>query len=198
MPKDIERRVFDMDRIETRDSDGDKPAKLIGHAAIFNKLSDDLGGFKERIAPGAFADSLGNDVRALFNHNPDLILGRTKAGTLALEEDKRGLRVEIDPPDTQVARDLMESVKRGDISQMSFGFFTLDDDFERKRDGTIIRTLKKVDLFDVSPVTFPAYPQTKIAMRSLETFLAGEPKPENVDLDMRARKLALMAHDLTD
>ena len=198
MNKDMERRVFDMDKIEARDADGDKPAKLIGHAAIFNKLSDDLGGFKERIAPGAFADSLGNDVRALFNHNPDLILGRTKAGTLALEEDKRGLRVEIDPPDTQVARDLMESVKRGDISQMSFGFFTLDDEFERKRDGTIIRTLKKVDLFDVSPVTFPAYPQTKIAMRSLETFLAGEPKPENVDLDMRTRKLALMAHDLTD
>ena len=198
MDKNMERRVFDIDKIEVRAADGDSPAKLIGHAAIFNKLSDDLGGFKERIAPGAFADSLGNDVRALFNHNPDLILGRTKAGTLALEEDKRGLRVEIDPPDTQVARDLMESVKRGDISQMSFGFFTLDDDFERKRDGTIIRTLKKVDLFDVSPVTFPAYPQTKIAMRSLGTFLAGEPKPENVDLDMRTRKLALMAHDLAD
>ena len=92
----------------------------------------------------------------------------------------------------------MESLKLGDILQMSFGVFTLDDEFVRKRDGTIIRTLKKVDLFDVSPVTFPAYPQTKIAMRSLETFLAGEPAPGNVDLDMRVRKLALMGHDLAD
>lgn len=161
----IERRIFTPGVIEIRKAD-DKPIGIVGHAAMFNALSEDFGGWREQIAPGAFARSIaeGADVRALWNHNPEHILGRTKSGTLRLEEDDSGLAIHIDPPDTQVGRDLMVSIGRGDVSQMSFGFRTVRDDWNF--DGPVaIRTLQDVDLFDVSPVTFPAYPQTDAALR---------------------------------
>ena len=169
---DVERRTL-IHGLEVRaDGDDDETRKIVGHAAVFDKLSENLGGFREKIAPGTFAEAIKNDdVRALFNHDPSIVLGRNKAGTLRMSEDKVGLRVEIDPPDTAFARDLLESIDRGDISQMSFGFRALDEDFERL-DGEIIRTLKRVSLFDVSPVTFPAFPDTdvSVAKRSLEAW----------------------------
>jgi hypothetical protein len=148
---------------------GEKEAKtLTGYAAVFNSLSGNLGGFREKITPGAFKRSLGAgaDVRALLNHDPNYVLGRTSAGTLQLEEDMRGLRVNIMPPETQWARDLVESISRGDINQMSFGFRVQQDSWEKYEDENI-RTLIDVDLVDVSPVTFPAYGETHIASRSL-------------------------------
>lgn len=149
--------------------DGQK--KIEGYAAVFNQWSEDLGGFRERIADGAFTNTLKTaDVRALWNHNADYPLGRVKAGTLSLSEDSRGLKFSIIPPDTQYARDLMTSIERGDVDQMSFGFWTIDDKWE-KLDGKWVRTLLEVELFDVSPVTYPAYPQTSAAVRSkLEEF----------------------------
>lgn len=140
---------------------------IVGYAAVFGQLSEDLGGFREQIAPGAFTKTLGADVRALFNHDPNIVLGRTKSKTLRLAEDQKGLKIEIDPPNTAQSRSIIEALTRGDISQMSFGFRTIDDKWENI-DGKIVRTLLNVELFDVSPVTFPAYPQTEAGLRSLD------------------------------
>ncbi|MFA5423831.1 MAG: HK97 family phage prohead protease [Phycisphaerae bacterium] len=154
---------------EIRLSDGDKP-KIVGYAAVFEKLSEllGIGDFREKIAKGAFAETIINDdIRALVDHDSSRILGRNKAGTLVLREDDTGLMSEIMPPDTTIGRDIVQSIKRGDITGMSFGFRTISDIWETI-DGIAIRTLRKVQLFDVSPVTFPAYPDTSVAVRSLE------------------------------
>ncbi|MFW6069664.1 MAG: HK97 family phage prohead protease [bacterium] len=141
--------------------------QIEGYAAIFNELSEDLGGFREFIRPGAFSATLERaDVRALWNHDSNYVLGRNKAGTLALEEDDKGLRVSIDPPETQWANDLRESIRRGDVDQMSFGFTTIEDRWERQ-DGENVRELVEVELWDVSPVTFPAYTGTSVSARAL-------------------------------
>jgi HK97 family phage prohead protease len=124
----------------------------------------------EVIAPDAFDEALaGNpDVRALFNHNADVVLGRTTAGTLRLATDKVGLTYECDPPDTQAARDLMVSMERKDITQSSFGFICMDAAWGFDEvNGLGIRTVKKAQLFDVSPVTFPAYTASTSGIRSL-------------------------------
>ncbi len=171
--KDLERRTFgaiEM-RVEHDIDDGGK-TRISGHAAVFDSLSEDLGGFRERVAPGAFAASLAeDDIRALFNHDPNLVLGRNRAGTLRLAEDEPGLAIGIDPPDTAAARDIVTMIKRGDVTQMSFGFRTISDEFQMV-DGEVVRTLKAVRLFDVSPVTFPAYPQTDVDARSFDAFKA--------------------------
>lgn len=160
----IERRAFPL--TEIRMVDEDTTPKITGYAAVFNELSKDLGGFREKIAPGAFSKTLQTaDVRALWNHDPNFVLGRNKSGTLSLREDERGLRIEITPPDTQWAKDLITSMKRGDIDQMSFGFRTVADEWETQGKENI-RTLKEVELFDVSIVTYPAYPQTTVQARS--------------------------------
>lgn len=137
--------------------------RLRGHAAVFNSLSEPMYGFREKIAPGAFAESIGkDDIRALWNHDTGHVLGRKSAGTLILTEDERGLAVDINPPNTTWAKDLLISIKRGDITQMSFGFRVLTDSWAMV-DGGEVRTLEKVQLFEVSPVTFPAYSATDIS-----------------------------------
>lgn len=166
--KPVLRRCFSLDslKIETREAES---KAIVGHAAVFNKLSVDLWGFREKIAPGAFSDAVKeDDVRALFNHNPDYILGRNKAGTLRMAEDDKGLAIEIDPPDTQVARDLMVSIGRGDITQMSFAFSLVMDEWDYTDRERPVRTLKKVKLYDVSPVTYPAYEDTDVELNALE------------------------------
>lgn len=162
----VERRVFPIR--ELRIAGDDKP-KITGYAAVFNELSEDLGGFFERIQQGAFSKTLKEaDVRALFNHDPNYVLGRTKSKTLELAEDDTGLRIEIDPPvEAQWAQDLIVSMKRGDVDQMSFGFRTIRDEWVTAGDQ-IVRTLLEVKLYDVSPVTFPAYPQTSAQVRALD------------------------------
>ena len=168
MERAIERRITANGNLRSIRKDG-KP-RLIGHAAVFDTLSEDFGGMWERIAPGAFTRTIKNDdIRALLNHDSNFVLGRNKSGTLRLHEDGQGLAVEVDLPDTQAARDLTVSTERGDISQMSFGFITRNQEWDESGD-VMIRTLKEVELFDVSPVTFPAYPTTDVAVRELREF----------------------------
>jgi HK97 family phage prohead protease len=155
-------------RVEPPDGGGGLPV-IEGHAALFDSLSQDLGGvfpFKEKIRAGAFKASIEkDDVRALWNHDANYVLGRNKAGTLELKETSKGLKVRIRPPDTQWARDLTESIKRGDVSQMSFGFICERESWSIDN-GQDVRTLEQVKLFDVSPVTFPAYLDTDVGVRS--------------------------------
>lgn len=151
---------------------------VIGHAAVFNTLSEDLGGFREMIKPGAFDEVLDNDVRAYFNHDPNYLLGRTSAGTLRLSVDDKGLRYELDVPDTTAGRDLKENMRVGNITQSSFAF-TIGrdgDTWERGENGKDMRVINKVDrLWDVSPVSIPAYPSANdLALAQRSNFLDKE------------------------
>jgi len=169
MRLELERRAFSTLELRTAapEVEGESHHHIVGHAAVFNSLSEMLWGFRETIAPGAFSDAIEkSDVRALLNHEPNFVLGRKKTGTLKLWEDERGLAIDIDPPETQWANDLLVSIGRGDIDQMSFGF-TVGEDRWEEVDGETRRTILRVDeLFDVSPVTFPAYPETDAALRA--------------------------------
>jgi HK97 family phage prohead protease len=150
--------------------DGESETKSIrGYAAVFDAMSQPLFGFREIIRKGAFKKTIKDgDIRALWNHDPNYVLGRKSARTLRLEEDDKGLLSRIFPPDTQWARDLMTSIERGDVSQMSFGFRTVKDNWlPPGDDGLPIRELLSCQLFDVSPVTYPAYPQTEVHVRAL-------------------------------
>jgi HK97 family phage prohead protease len=145
---------------------------LKGYAAVFNSLSEEIRGggrgFREVIMPGAFDRALkeGHDVRALLNHNPDIVLGRTKAKTLRLEVDDTGLLATITPPDTRTGQDVVASVERGDLSQMSFGFRVLADEW-RRQDGEPVREVRDLELLDVSIVAYPAYTETSVSTRAL-------------------------------
>ncbi|MFC6644145.1 HK97 family phage prohead protease [Granulicella cerasi] len=133
----------------------------------YNTESVDLGGFTEVIAPGAFAEALQptSDVLALRDHDAKLLMGRTKSGTLIFTDATDGLRYQVKLPNTTAANDLAESIERGDLDGTSFGFST-DEDKWINADGKVIRTLLKVNLFEVSPCSFPAYPDSGIALRS--------------------------------
>ncbi|MBQ7798291.1 MAG: HK97 family phage prohead protease [Clostridia bacterium] len=171
--QELERRsviVKELRVIEDVESPGKDPV-IEGYASVFDAWSQELGGdfpFMEKVVKGAFEDSIKeDDIRALFNHDPNYVLGRNMSGTLSLQEDEKGLYVRIVPPDTQWARDLLVSIKRGDINQMSFGFTVVLDNWTISSDGTDVRELLKVRLYDVSPVTFPAYTQTECSIRSM-------------------------------
>lgn len=187
-----ERRILPVSEMRIVRAD-DKLPKIIGYAAVFNKLSEDFYGWREKIAQGAFTNTIKtDDIRALVDHDSSKILGRNTAGTLMLEENTKGLKVTITPPDTNIGRDIVTSIERGDISGMSFGFKTITDEWNTK-DKEEIRTLKEVKLFDVSPVTFPAYPDTTIGTRSFEQ-RKEQNKPEGhkdrmkMQLDLEAAK----------
>lgn len=140
---------------------------LSGYAAVFNQRTSIVGVFDEEIAPGAFTDAVGrDDVRALFNHDPNHVLGRSTAGTLRLVEDATGLRYEIDPPDTQAGRDVAHLVARGDVQGSSFSFEVEADEWDRRATPPV-RRITRAKLYDVGPVTFPAYAQTTVSARSL-------------------------------
>lgn len=159
---DFEQRGGGEIRVETRGL-----ARILrGYAIVFDRLSEDLGGFLEKIAPSAVDRTLadGVDLRALAHHNPERVLGRLASGTLRVAKDARGLAVEIDPP--AAAADLVESVQRGDITGMSFGFRTYKDAWDFTTDPPT-RTVQDMLIREVSVVAFPAYPQTQIALRSM-------------------------------
>lgn len=165
--KNIEKRYLQATELRVADQTADELPNIVGYAAVFDVLSVPMWGFREKIAPGAFTKSLASvpDVRALVDHMSEKILGRTKSGTLALEENKKGLKATITPPDTTLGRDTVESIRRGDLGEMSFAFRTISDKVEIISEEEI-RTLLELDLVDVSVVTYPAYQQTSVAVRA--------------------------------
>lgn len=150
-------------KFETRE-DGGK-LYISGYFSVFNSEYEIFQGASERVDPGAFEETLSGDIRCLIDHETRLVLGRTKSGTLSLKVDSRGLwgEVEINPND-QDAMNLYERVKRGDVDQCSFGFDILDEEFEDLGDK-VRWTIKKVKLYEVSVVTFPAYEETGVSAR---------------------------------
>ncbi len=191
MRDELERRSWNTAELRAEPPEGGGLPVIVGRAAVFDALSEDLGGFRERVAQGAFAATIAeDDIRALINHSPDYVLGRNRAGTLKLAEDGEGLSVRITPPDTSYARDLAASIGRGDMSGMSFGFRTITDEWNIE-DGETVRTLKAVRLFDVSPVTFPAYPQTDVAVRALTAFREALKPPVSWRRNLGRRRLEL-------
>lgn len=158
----LEQRTIAISGLEVRAAD-DKPAVILGHAALFDTPSMFMG-FRETIAPGAFTDSLSGDIRALWQHDTARVLGRTRAGTLRLWEDDQGLAFELNPPDTSDGKDAVISIERGDVDQMSFGFNVPPggDSWAEDEDGIPLRQLRTVSLMEISPVTWAAYPQAGV------------------------------------
>lgn len=174
---ETERRTFEVDSLEVRALEGGAPM-ITGYAVVFNSLSEimtDLRGrkFRERIAPGTFDRVLAAapDIRSLWNHNADMPLARTRNNTLRVIKDLHGLRIEMQPPGTSWGTDAVVSIRRGDVTGMSFAFSVngqMGDVWERPgADGVALRTIVDADLYEVSPVTFPAYPATQVAVRSV-------------------------------
>lgn len=151
----------------------DGPGVLTGYAATYNRYSQNLGGFVEQVAPGAFAKSLGDRVAvvARYNHDDNYLLGTTEAGTLTLESDTTGLRYDVVLPDTTAGNDVGKLAKRGDLRYSSFAFRVLEDEWSVTDQGFPLRTLLNVQLVDVAPVNTPAYLDTSTGMRSLATHL---------------------------
>lgn len=163
-----EKRYIKFHDIETRSADDEMIVE--GYFAVFNENYQVWADATESIAPGAFTDALGGDIRALYNHNDDQILGRTSAGTLELREDEKGLwgRIQINPKDTE-AVNVYERIKRGDITGCSFGFEIESERTDILPDGGVHWTIERVNpLYEVSPCVFPAYEQTSIESRGRE------------------------------
>ncbi|WP_129543854.1 HK97 family phage prohead protease [Serratia sp. 1D1416] len=152
----------------------DQPTRIVGYGSVFNTRSEPLWGFREIIKPGAFDDVLNDDIRGLFNHDPNFILGRSTAGTLKVSVDERGLQYDIQAPDTQTIRDLvLAPMQRGDINQSSFAFRVArdGDHWYEDEEGVVIREIHKFSrLYDVSPVTYPAYQAADSTVRSMKAW----------------------------
>ena len=182
--------------LEIRAGTETEPAQISGYAIKFNTETKIGGYFRESIKPEAVADDIqSQDVRALWNHNSDFPIGRTKNDSLKLEKDALGLRFTITPPDTSWGRDALESVRRGDVSGMSFGFFVKADKWSQQDKPLPLRELLDIELLEVSPVTFPAYPTTSAKVRSAEDVLSEMPLPSqdvNIDADKRQREIEIL------
>jgi len=194
--------------IETRE---DGTEVIVGHAAVFYDGTDgtqyDLfgdGTVLERIMPQAFSRALSerHDVRALVNHDPNQILGRLPAGTLTLSVDRQGLRYEITPPDTQIGRDTLVSLKRGDMTGSSFAMRVREETWTEDREaGITVRQIEDVDLRDVGPVTYPAYKgaDSGVAKRSLDDWRSQQESQGDENRRRRARlHEQMLTADATD
>ena len=173
-------------KFETRESE--EGSYIEGYFSVFNSTYELWPGATESVAPGAFANALGGDIRALIDHETRLVLGRNKSGTLELREDSHGLwgRVKINPND-QDAVNLYERVKRGDVDQCSFGFDIVKEDTEVRDDGSVHWTIREVKLYEVSVVTFPAYEDTSISARKKDFEEIRQRKNEKWRADMKSR-----------
>lgn len=175
-------------KFETREDDGG--LFIEGYFSVFNSVYELWPGASESVAPGAFSSSLGEDVRALVDHETRLVLGRNKAGTLELREDSHGLwgKIRINTDDTD-AMNLYNRVKRGDVDQCSFGFEIIKEDTDVREDGSVHWTIREVRLYEVSVVTFPAYEETSVAARKkdYETIRAREDEQWRVGMRQKLK-----------
>ena len=165
----MEERMLMMHDMQTRSDDNDD-LFLEGYFAVYGDIYNVWEGATESIAPGAFSESISGDVRALYNHNDNLILGRTSAGTLELKDDSHGLwgRIKINRNDSD-AMNAYERIKRGDVTGCSFGFNIESEETEYREDGSVHWTITKVNpLYEVSPCVFPAYGATNVSARGAE------------------------------
>ena len=173
-------------KFETRESE--EGLFIEGYFSVFNSNYELWAGATESVAPGAFANTLGGDIRALIDHETRLVLGRNKSGTLELREDSHGLwgRIKINPND-QDAVNLYERVKRGDVDQCSFGFDIVKEDTEVRDDGSVHWTIREVKLYEVSVVTFPAYTETSVSARKRDFEEIKKRETEKWRADMKRR-----------
>jgi HK97 family phage prohead protease len=196
----MEKRIFNIEnRFETRE---DGQEVVVGYGSIWNSRSENLGGFYEYISPDAISQETieKSDVRALINHNPDLVLARSTAGNLSLSVDEKGLRYEFSIPETSYGKDLAINMKNGNINQSSFAFTVGADEWSTDEDGNDIRTITSIEkLYDVSPVTYPAYSQAEsdlvVAQRALAMYKENKEIKEE-ETDLVARSLAKLKIEL--
>jgi HK97 family phage prohead protease len=194
----IEKRVISGRPVELR-ANGEGPPTISGYAAVFYREGDPTTQYElwpgavERVTRGAFDSSLGrDDVRALFNHDPHMVLGRDKAGTLKLSVDETGLRYEITPGDTTLYKDVSTMIQRGDVDGSSFSFQIEGKDvWTRSADGLEIRELRSVKLYDVGPVTFPAYAASTSEARSARDSVLGQQEREEIERELQLRRAEL-------
>lgn len=191
-----ERRFFESPvTIEKRAEGDDTLSEIVGYAFKFNKVTNIGGWFREEILPGAADDVLNDDIRCLFNHNPNLILARSVQGkgTLSLSVDNIGLKYSYVTPDRSYAKDLEDAIDSGDVNQSSFSFKSKEVIWVSGGDNEPdLRQIKKFEiLYDVSPVTYPAYQDTTVAKRSHEAFLANKETDTETDQQRENRAKTL-------
>lgn len=186
MDRKIRQLRSDASQFQVREAEGD--LSIEGYFSVFNSIYELWPGATESVAPGAFSETLGDDIRALVNHNDTLVLGRNKAGTLELREDSHGLwgKIKVNPNDSD-AMNLYERVKRGDVNQCSFGFMIESEETEFREDGSIHWTIRKVKLFEVSVCTFPAYEATEVSARKADYEAIQKRKTEKWRAEMHAK-----------
>ena len=196
----MEKRIFNIEnRFETRE---DGQEVVVGYGSIWNSRSQNLGGFYEYISPDAISQETidKSDVRALINHDPNLVLARSTAGNLSLSVDEKGLRYEFSIPETSYGKDLAINMKNGNINQSSFAFTVGSDEWSTDEEGNDIRTITSIEkLYDVSPVTYPAYSQAEsdlvVAQRALAMYKENKEIKEE-ETDLVARSLAQLKIEL--
>src|SRR3982751_4400020 len=171
----------------TRQEEAPDEMIIEGYFALFENETELFDGVYEIISRGAFDNTLNNDIRALWNHNTQYVLGRNKSGSLELKADEKGLFASIRLPKTQYAQDLYELVKRGDVDQCSFGFNITGEDLEELASGGYRWRINEADLHEVSVVTFPAYENTSVQARAKQVEQLEERKLQQKKNDLQKR-----------
>jgi uncharacterized protein len=186
---EMERRALPLK--VTLDTDTDGNSYLEGYAIVFNEESRDLGGFTEVVSPEAVRNADFSDTVAVFNHDTNQLLGRVTSGTLTLSTDERGVKYRVSIPNTTLGNDVKELTKRGDLSGSSFAFsLAKNGDKWEERGDKVLRTITSFGkIFDVSPVTHPAYPTTDVGLRSLNNFLESRKEPETKPIEDYIKQL---------
>lgn len=197
MKNNIEKRNIFVNSIEVREAE-DGERTISGYAVKWEKKSEELGWFtkfREKFRKGAFEETLkDDDQRALWSHDTSQVLGRTKNQTLRLEEDDLGLRFELDLPDTTLGNDAYKTIKRGDVDGVSFGFSMKKEEWDESDPEDITRTILKARLFEISPVAFPAYPDSAVSARDndpYKEYVDSKRNGEKPDFELKRKKLNL-------